>query len=436
MVIYLPLLFADGQPTSLERITLGQLEKFLPFLLTCCPEWSSWAQVPPDWWPPHVPFRVPICSNSTHQERLTALKEIICRCYQFHNCEHVLRFCARLAELPPEVLKYKESSHIGFVSIFNKVNNKLIVTFKKKNQVYDKIVHSPFKKLLIRKPEAQPRENTHIEDIYLCNYCDEEFNSAKDAIAHEAACKGEEEVQSETIDQVHVMRLFGLVPKKIDSPATPVPNPKRHTSVRLTARSYMIIPFSSPLGLKMGSNVSPIKDHDKMEYVEKIEAHCSSTDTSNVVSSSRYRRPRQPFRLSRRKQQTEVWAHTYCFNKVQRSERIHTIKTGLNSRARELLNRCKPCSVYVERLPLLDPLAIHAAASLEVDFPKSRQEKGVEVSVGPAVCIDLTIESSDGEMMDDSSDSRTSPNIFLDSAPSLPDWKPFRALSAQLLQFV
>lgn len=86
MVIYLPLLFAAGRPTSLDIITAvrihllyfdwtwhcsnnlsyyelqlfpqSQLERFIPFMLSCCPEASNG---PPIWWESAVPYKLPLC---------------------------------------------------------------------------------------------------------------------------------------------------------------------------------------------------------------------------------------------------------------------------------------------------------------------------------------------------------------------------------------
>lgn len=60
----LPLLFANGYPTSLMKITEAQLEKFVPFMVHCslgfinqqgrieCNE--------PEWWPLDLPFSIPL----------------------------------------------------------------------------------------------------------------------------------------------------------------------------------------------------------------------------------------------------------------------------------------------------------------------------------------------------------------------------------------
>ncbi|KAK3914548.1 DNA-binding protein Ewg [Frankliniella fusca] len=428
MVIYLPLLFADGNPTSLERATAAQLEKFIPFMLDCCPDRPSvnTSIRPPSWWPFSIPYQFPLSPNCNPQQWLAHLKEVICRCYEYYGCEHVLRFCSRLADLPPGFLRYKENSQ-GFISIYNKASNKLIVTFKKKNQIYDRQAGSPTKpSLLPRKPKGPPKDQ-QIEDIYLCNYCDEEFTCAKNAVHHEGVCKGkiDQEVQNEEVDQASAMRYFGL---GLSDSCRKEGGEKRKTSLRLTARSYMSIPVSSPLGRKMSSNVSPLKEADKMEYIQKLESCCGSQKLINVSSlPKRTRKFGVVHHRTSRKKFEHRWTHTYCFNRAQREERKITLRTGLNKRARLLLKKCKKAIVLLERLPLLDPLALHAAAALDYQ----NRLKSIPCDEPLFQSIDLV---SDDECCDNvigresfSYEERSADSFFNSSSDhkrSLKDWSP------------
>lgn len=57
----LPILFANGYPTSLEKMSKEQLEKFIPFLIKC--SWSGNEEeenVAPKWWPNYIKFRIPL----------------------------------------------------------------------------------------------------------------------------------------------------------------------------------------------------------------------------------------------------------------------------------------------------------------------------------------------------------------------------------------
>lgn len=71
----LPLLFANGYPTSLEKITEAQLNKFIPFMVQCslgnvqtphpdpntaAAEQEPPVQVTPPWWPEDIPYSIPL----------------------------------------------------------------------------------------------------------------------------------------------------------------------------------------------------------------------------------------------------------------------------------------------------------------------------------------------------------------------------------------
>ncbi|XP_058454642.1 uncharacterized protein LOC131432412 isoform X2 [Malaya genurostris] len=63
MVSNLPLLFAGGYPTSLEKITEKQLEKFIPFMVQCSLGYIQISTLEeysePEWWPSDLEFLVP-----------------------------------------------------------------------------------------------------------------------------------------------------------------------------------------------------------------------------------------------------------------------------------------------------------------------------------------------------------------------------------------
>lgn len=138
MVSNLPLLFAGGYPTSLEKITESQLEKFIPFMVQCSlgniqihnnTEYSE-----PEWWPENVPFSIPLnrpaFENAWHEK----LKRIVLICYQFHSSIFLLRFCQQLATYQPESLRFI-NNYNNTTSLFERSSNKLLVTFRNENMV-------------------------------------------------------------------------------------------------------------------------------------------------------------------------------------------------------------------------------------------------------------------------------------------------------------
>lgn len=70
MISNLPLLFANGYPTSLDKITEKQLENFIPFMVQCSygkiniPNQET---VEPEWWPEDVVFEKPFGKPSKFQ---------------------------------------------------------------------------------------------------------------------------------------------------------------------------------------------------------------------------------------------------------------------------------------------------------------------------------------------------------------------------------
>jgi hypothetical protein len=61
----LPVLFANGYPTSLKNMKQQSLELFLPFLVQCSREFIDEADPdPPKWWPKDLDFKFPMTKPS------------------------------------------------------------------------------------------------------------------------------------------------------------------------------------------------------------------------------------------------------------------------------------------------------------------------------------------------------------------------------------
>lgn len=139
MVSNLPLLFAGGYPTSLDKINETQLEKFIPFMVQCSlgdirtPSLDSTCE--PEWWPEDVPFMIPLHKPVNYTDDwLNKLKEIVAICYQFHKSVFLLRFCENLSTYMPESLRFI-NNYNSTTSLFDRVSNKLLVTFRNENMV-------------------------------------------------------------------------------------------------------------------------------------------------------------------------------------------------------------------------------------------------------------------------------------------------------------
>ncbi|XP_054280293.1 nuclear respiratory factor 1-like [Macrosteles quadrilineatus] len=138
----LPLLFANGQPRSLETISQPELEEFVPFMVQCslgqeilkspkrinnCPA--------PDWWPQGLPFKFPLIDQSDWINRLVMLKSLVCRCYTYYNCEFLLKFSSDLADIPPSQLRF-EINDDNTTTIYDQ-NEGMLVKCRNENLNYD-----------------------------------------------------------------------------------------------------------------------------------------------------------------------------------------------------------------------------------------------------------------------------------------------------------
>lgn len=139
MVSNLPLLFAAGYPTSLDKITEKQLEKFVPFMVQCsCGNLLGGTTddtEPPSWWPSDLkymkPFRRP---DDFHGDWHAKLKELVVMCYSYHKSIFLLRFCQQLAAYEQASLRFI-NNYNSTTSLFHRTSNKLLVTFRNENMV-------------------------------------------------------------------------------------------------------------------------------------------------------------------------------------------------------------------------------------------------------------------------------------------------------------
>lgn len=213
VVSNLPLLFAGGYPTSLEKISESQLEAFIPFMVQCSLGHvqisSSFVCSEPEWWPEQVEFVIPLRRppKYTATAWLAKLKEIVVICYAFHKSIFLLRFCENLSSHQPESLRFI-NNHNSTTSLFDRFSNKLLVTFRNENmvdfndvhqdasqipniqfccsnlQMYDQAPINSKKTLMPRTQSSQSLDNNNermvehaLFDIYLCDNCEAELYS-------------------------------------------------------------------------------------------------------------------------------------------------------------------------------------------------------------------------------------------------------------------
>lgn len=212
MVSNLPLLFAGGYPTSLEKISETQLEKFIPFMVQCS---LGYIQIPaleeymePEWWPGDLEFMTPFSRpRSFTGNWLEKMRELVVICYSFHKCVFLLRFCTDLASYEPATLRFI-NNYNSTTSLYQRRTNKLLVTFRNENMLYDQAHQTPSRKCLLPKQtSSQPAElqsEQMVEpaffDIYLCDDCDAELYSYDAYVEHEKVCLIPKSNQDESED--------------------------------------------------------------------------------------------------------------------------------------------------------------------------------------------------------------------------------------------
>lgn len=212
MVSNLPLLFAGGYPTSLDRITETQLEKFIPFMVQCSlgyihiPTLEEYSE--PEWWPGDLEFIIPFCRPKAFRgDWLEKMKELVVICYSFHKCVFLLRFCTDLASYEPATLRFI-NNYNSTTSLYQRHTRKLLVTFRNENMLYDQAQQTSGRKCLLPKQiNSQQSDHQHEQmvepaffDIYLCDDCDAELYSYDAYAEHEKVCLNRKTAQEDSED--------------------------------------------------------------------------------------------------------------------------------------------------------------------------------------------------------------------------------------------
>uniref|UniRef100_A0A182P4E7 Nuclear respiratory factor 1 NLS/DNA-binding dimerisation domain-containing protein n=1 Tax=Anopheles epiroticus TaxID=199890 RepID=A0A182P4E7_9DIPT len=204
MVSNLPLLFADGYPSSLQKITEPQLERFIPFMVQCSLGYvhihSMTEFNKPEWWPTDLEFTKPFRRPKSFKGNwLQKMREIVVVCYTFHQSVYLLRYCSDLAKYQPTALRFI-NNYNSTTSLFERATNKLLVTFRNENMLYDQEQKINSRKCLLPKQSSSQtclaaQEEMVISegfDIYLCDNCDAELYSYGALREHEKTCNNDQ----------------------------------------------------------------------------------------------------------------------------------------------------------------------------------------------------------------------------------------------------
>ncbi|KAL5280375.1 hypothetical protein ACFFRR_004390 [Megaselia abdita] len=201
MISNLPLLFANGYPTSLDKITEKQLENFIPFMVQCSYgkiNIPSHETVEPEWWPEHVNFEKPFGKPHRFQGNwLETMKGIVLRCYSHHQSEFLINFCKDLTVYDHASLRFINNFN-STTSLFERRSNRLLVTFRNENMSYDQPQKT--RKCLLQKSNRMSSgmvmkmmDSPSPFEIYLCDNCDAELYSEDAMKEHEKMCASDDD---------------------------------------------------------------------------------------------------------------------------------------------------------------------------------------------------------------------------------------------------
>lgn len=141
----LPFIFANGLPSSLENMSLAQLQRFVLFLLKCerrlqtTPKSLKEAGSMPMWWPSNIGFDDDILTITSPKGIWSRnMRKVIQNCYAHYNCEFLIELSKRLmdcSQQPASVVF--ENNENGTRSMKTRGQTKVLATFTNENQDYE-----------------------------------------------------------------------------------------------------------------------------------------------------------------------------------------------------------------------------------------------------------------------------------------------------------
>ncbi|KAG7308118.1 hypothetical protein JYU34_006779 [Plutella xylostella] len=338
MIANLPLLFANGNPTALTKITASELEKFITFMVTC-----SWGHDTakdirqPPWWPDDVAFSHPFKRPPlVPREWENKLKRLVRRCYDYHKSAFLLVFSAQLARYPHNRLRYVDNlDHT--TSLYCKPSGKLLVTFRNENLHYDRNGEANTT-VLPSEPQLKSA------DIYLCDNCDSHFDNPDILQAHERLCNNVINVPSTSISGGLPEFLSALKLKPIedvDKKETSTENDMKSRHVRSAANIDRgpPYPFSSLAYIRNAKSICP---RDTSYSRERVERYCCDTPTTYSKNLGSKRNSQFPVRYRR---PIDYWTRKHVFPDQRK-------KDILNLDGQLLMLKCRPISVNIENMAL------------------------------------------------------------------------------------
>lgn len=334
MIANLPLLFANGNPTALSKITATELEKFITFMVTCSWGHDTAREIrQPPWWPSDVAFSHPFARpDSVPKDWEARLKNLVKRCYDFHKSAFLLVFSAQLARYPRNRLRYVDN-HDHTTSLYYRPNSRLLVTFRNENLYYDK--GTPI--------DLDDEPQIKSTDIYLCDNCDSHFDNYDILKAHERLCNNDS-LPSSTCsgglpEFLSALKLHAVGEKveQLNTSSIDLENRPRNARTASSIDRGPPYPFSSLAYIR---NAKSNIQRDTSYSRERIERYCCTSTPISKNLGSKSKNQQFPVRYRR---PIDYWNRKYIFPD-QRNKKI------LDMKAQLFLLKCKPVAVNVERM--------------------------------------------------------------------------------------
>ncbi|XP_026473330.1 uncharacterized protein LOC113377286 [Ctenocephalides felis] len=332
----LPLLFANGFPTSIENATVSQLQRFIPFLVKCSVGRDSPSFTMPRWWPEAFPMITPDFEPVWEEnDWLKFLRDLVISCYKFHDSEYLLHFCNNLTSHPRSTLRYINNFN-GTTSLYVKGEGRLLCTFRNENITYDKKEEDSRKCLkprIINAIKILDDDNddemvtTEAIDIFICENCNTELDCLSDLHTHELVCENKDievNVYNSVTDRsnpnlLNYLKLHSINDAEkpnIQVSSSPVKQPlilTHRTRNRAEMKQLRDIPFSSPAGkvlhqkLKLGIDKATLN-----EKLTKVEKSCPAPNINEEVPKYLTNTKNKTFKVSYR-EKLKMHSRYYTF---------------------------------------------------------------------------------------------------------------------------
>ncbi|XP_022825423.1 uncharacterized protein LOC111355637 [Spodoptera litura] len=347
MIANLPLLFANGNPTSLAAITVAELEKFITFMVTC-----SWGHDTakdirrPPWWPKEVAFSHPfVRPYEVPRDWSLKLRNLVKKCYDYHKSAFLLVFSAQLSRYPRNRLRYVDNKD-HTTSLYYRPNGRLLVTFRNENLHYDR-TYAPI--------SIEDDITERPADVYLCDNCDGHFDSLDLLQAHERLCNAADGGFPEFLSALKLHPAGQPFENSVNpgsssrSDTGNAPGRFATRNIRNTAKQLRnsasvdrgpLYPFSS-LAYRRNAKTSCQRDGRDLTFSrERVERFCCTTTPFSKNYNVKIKNQQFPVRYRR---PLSYWNRKYVFPN-QRNKGILDIKGQL------LLLKCKPMSVKLIKM--------------------------------------------------------------------------------------